>query len=144
MEMKLLAYCPHCKKIFPSTFAGNVSPGSGVIGCRELCPECGEMAQTSDYINNTMRIADHAFHTTSDTETLKNLLQILQDGQKQNQDLDRIADKIQALSHKFDNLAEFIRQGKKKNKVEMVWAVIKYLIPLLLPIINQLIRNHGK
>jgi len=84
-----------------------------------------------------MYIADHAFHTTSDAETLKNLLQILQDGQKQNQDLDQIADKIQALNHKFDDLAECLRQGKKKNKVEMAWEVIKNLIPLLLSIIKH-------
>ena len=110
--------------------------------CKEKCPGCGKMAQTSNYISNTMYIAGQAFHTTSDAETLKNLLQILQDGQKQNQDPDRIADKIQALSHKFDHkfddLVEFIRQGKKENKVEMVWAFIKNLILLLPSIINNL------
>ena len=135
--MKLLAHCPHCNKIFQSTLIGNMSPGATVIECQESCPRCGKMAQTSNYISNTMYIADQAFHTTSDAETLKNLLQILQDGQKQNQDPDQIADKIQALNHKFDDLAECIRQGKKGNKVEMVWAFIKDLIPLLLSMIKN-------
>ena len=140
--MKLLAYCPHCDKIFQSTFIGDMSPGTTVKGCMEMCPGCGELVQTSDYISNTMYIAGQTFHTTSDAETLKNLLQILQDGQKHNQDIDQIADKIQVLSdkvdHKFDDLAECIRKGKKENKVEMVWALIKNLIPLLLSIIKNL------
>jgi hypothetical protein len=96
------------------------------------------MAQTSNYISNTMYIADQAFQTTSDAETLKHLLQILQDGQKENQDPDQIADQIQALSHKFDDLAECIREGKKENRVEQVWAFIKNLIPFLLSIIKDL------
>lgn len=132
--MKLLAYCPHCNKIFQSVITGSMSPSATVKECYESCPECGKMAQTSNYISNTMYIADHAFHTTSDTETLKNLLQILQNGRKQNQDPDQIADEIQALGHKFDDLAECIRQDKKKN---MVWAVISALIQLLLPVIKQ-------
>jgi len=140
--MKLLAYCPHCDKIFQSTFIGDMSPGTTVKECNEKCPRCGEMAQTSNYISNTMYIAGQAFHTTSDAETLKNLLQILQDGQKHNQDIDQIADKIQILSdkvdYKFDDLAECIRQGKKENKAEIVWAFIKNLIPLLLSIIKNL------
>jgi len=82
--LKLLAYCPDCKKFFLSNMFGNVSPGTTVKEGQESCPECGKMAQTSNYISNTMYIAGHAFHTTSDAETLKNLLQILQEGQKQN------------------------------------------------------------
>ena len=58
---------------------GNVSPGTTVKDCQESCPHCGEMAQTSNYFNNTMYIAGHEFHTTSDADTLKNILQILQD-----------------------------------------------------------------
>jgi len=136
--MKLLAYCLHCNKIFQSTFAGSISPSVTVQECKEKCPECGKMAQTSNYISNTMYIAGQSFHTTSDAETLKNLLQILQDGQKQNEDLNQVADKIQALNHKFDDIAEFIRKGKKENKAEMVWSFIKNLILLLLSIINNL------
>jgi uncharacterized C2H2 Zn-finger protein len=80
--MKLLAYCPHCNKIFPSTLTGNVSPGTSVNECQESCPGCGKMAQTSKYISNTMHVAGHEFHTTSDAETLENVLEILQDDQK--------------------------------------------------------------
>jgi len=140
--MKLLAYCPHCDKIFQSTLIGNISPCTTIKECKERCPGCGGMAQTSNYISNTMYIAGQTFHTTSDAETLKNLLQILQDGQKHNQDIDQIADKIQVLSdkvdNKFDDLVERIRQGKKENKVEMVWAFIKNMIPLLISIIKNL------
>ena len=135
--MKLLAYCPHCNNIFQSRFAGSISPNTTVVDCQESCPVCGKMAQTSNYISNTMYIADEVFHTTSDAETLNHLLQILQDGQRQKQDLSHIADKIQALDRKFENLAECIRQGKKQNKVEVVWTVIKNLIQLLLTMIGN-------
>jgi hypothetical protein len=76
--MKLLAYCPHCKKIFVSNMFGNASPGTTVKDCQESCPECGKMAQTSNYLNNMMYIAGQEFHTASDDETLKNILKILQ------------------------------------------------------------------
>ena len=77
--MKLLARCTHCEKIFLSNMFGNVSPGTTVKDCQESCPGCGKLAQTSNYLNNTMYIADHEFHTTSDAETLENILDILQD-----------------------------------------------------------------
>ncbi len=76
--MKLLAYCTNCNKIFLSRLVGDTSPSSTVTENQESCPECGNMAQTSNYINNIMSIADQKFHTTSDAETLKNILQILQ------------------------------------------------------------------
>ena len=135
--MKLLAHCPHCNEIFQSRIIGDMSPSTTVTECQESCPSCGKVAQTSNYISNTMYIADQAFHTISDAETLKNLLQILQNGQKQNQDIDQLADKIQDLDHKFDDLAECIRQGKKENKVEIVGAFIKHIIQLLLLMIGN-------
>jgi len=77
--MKLLAYCPQCKKIFLSNIFGSISPEATVKNTNESCPECGKTAQTGNYISNTMYIAEQSFHTTSDAETLKNILQILQD-----------------------------------------------------------------
>jgi hypothetical protein len=135
--MKLLAHCPHCNETFQSRLIGDISPSTTVAECQESCPSCGKMAQTSNYISNTMYIAGQAFHTTSDADTLKNLLQILQNGQKQNQDANQLADEIQALNHKFDDLAECIRQGKKENRVEMVWASVKYIIQFLLSMIDN-------
>jgi methionyl-tRNA synthetase len=76
--MKLLAYCPHCKKIFLSNIFGSIAPETTVKNTRESCPGCGKTAQTGDYISNMMYIAGHEFHTTSDADTLKNILQILQ------------------------------------------------------------------
>ena len=136
--MKLLAYCPYCKIVFQSKLVGDISPSSTVSGCQESCPKCGKMAQTSDYISNIMYVADQAFRTTGDSETLKNLLQILQNGQNQNQDLDQIANKIQILDKKFDDLADCIRQGKKENKGKIVWVCIKELIQFLFSILKQL------
>lgn len=77
--MKLLAYCPHCEKIFFSNIFGSIAPEATVKNVRESCPLCGETAQTGNYIDNTMYIANHEFHTISDTETLGHILQILQD-----------------------------------------------------------------
>lgn len=76
--MKLLAYCPNCKRVFLSTLCGSVSPGTTMKDCQESCPKCGGMAQTAAYAKNTMYIAGHEFHTVSDADTLKNVLQILQ------------------------------------------------------------------
>lgn len=57
---------------------GSISPNATVKDCQESCPECGKTAKTAEYINKTMHIAEHEFHTTSDADTLKNVLQILQ------------------------------------------------------------------
>jgi predicted nucleic acid-binding Zn ribbon protein len=76
--MKLLAYCTNCNKIFLSRLVGDTSPSSTFTENQESCPECGKTAQTSNYISNTMYVADHSFQTTSDAETLKNILHILQ------------------------------------------------------------------
>ncbi len=74
--MKLLAFCPNCTKIILSDHV--VEPGTVINITHEQCHRCGHTAETGYYINDTMYIADHKFRTTSDAETLDNVLQILQ------------------------------------------------------------------